>query len=212
MTQKFTRAAALLSGLLSASLLGGCASEQLRADVVRFHSGFAVQSGQSIAVRPVDAALTNSLEFSSYAAVLTDRLARLGYKPVASGPTDLVAELAYGQVTRDTSIEGAGRSPVTVGVGVGGGSGSFGLGGGLSFPIGRKSDQNRGMRDTQVSVRIKRSGEDKLLWEGRATSESLNVEANSLTALMPSMIEAILSNFPGESGKTIRYTPPKPKK
>jgi hypothetical protein len=212
MTHKNTRAIALLGGLLALNLLGGCATEQLRADVVRFHSGFAVQSGQSIAVRPVDAALANSLEFSTYAALVADRLARLGYKPVASGAADLVAELAYGQVTRDTSIEGAGRSPVTVGVGVGGGSGSFGLGGSLNFPIGGKSNQNRGIRDTQVSVRIKRSTEDKVVWEGRATSESLNVEANSLTSMMPSMIEAVLSNFPGESGKTIRYTPPKAKK
>jgi hypothetical protein len=211
MTHKNTRTAALLGGLLAVSLLGGCAAEQLRANVVRFHSGFAVQSGQSISVRPVDAALANSLEFSTYAAVLTDRLAQLGYKPAASGPTDLVAELAFGQITRDTSIEG-GRSPVTVGVGVGGGSGNFGLGGSLNFPIGSKSNQNRGMRDTQVSVRIKRSGEDKPVWEGRATSESLNVETNNLPKLMPAMIDAVLSNFPGESGKTSRYAPPKTKK
>jgi hypothetical protein len=211
MTHKYAHTTALLGGLLALNLLGGCATEQLRADVVRFHSGFAVQSGQSIAVRPVDAALANSLEFSSYAAVLAGRLTQLGYKPAASGPTDLVAELAFGQVTRDTSIE-SGRSPVTVGVGVGGGSGSFGLGGSLNFPIGGKSNQNRGMRDTQVSVRIKRSGEDKPLWEGRATSESLNVETNSLSILMPAMIDAVLTNFPGESGKTIRYTPPKTKK
>jgi hypothetical protein len=188
--------------------LGGCASERMTADVVRFHSGFAVQQGQSISIAPVDPGLANSLEFSTYAALLAERLARRGYKPATTGPADLVAELAFGQVTRDTSIE-AGRSPVTVGVGVGGGSGSFGLGGGINFPIGKSSSQNRGMRDTQVSVRIKRSGENKPVWEGRATSESLNVESNSLTNLMPAMIDAVLSNFPGESGKTSRYTPPK---
>ncbi len=211
MTKILTHRAMLLSGLLLLTLLTGCASEAMRADVVRFHSGFTVQNGQSLSVRPVDSALKDSLEFSTYASVLAQRLGRLGYKPVTSGASDLVAELAYGQVTRDTSIEG-GRSPVTVGVGVGGGSGSFGLGGSLNFPIGRGTDKNRGMRDTQVSVRIKRSGEDKVLWEGRATSESLNVEANSLTSLMPAMIDAVLSNFPGVSGKTLRYTPPKASK
>jgi hypothetical protein len=203
MTHKFTWTAAVLGGLLAVGLLGGCASEQLRADVVRFHSSFAV--------RPVDAALANSLEFSTYANVLADRLTRLGYKPVANGAADLVAELAYGQATRDTSSDG-GRSPVTVGVGVGGGSGSFGLGGSLNFPIGRGADKNRGMRDTQVSVRIKRSGQDKPLWEGRATAESLNVETNSLSSLTPAMIDAVLSGFPGVSGKTVRYTPPKASK
>jgi Domain of unknown function (DUF4136) len=209
MTKKLMTKSILAGGcLLALALLGGCASERMKADVVRFHSGFAVQQGQSMAIAPVDSALAGGLEFSTYASLLAERLARLGYKSVANGPADLVVELAYGQVTRDTSIEG-GRSPVTVGVGVGGGSGSFGLGGGINFPIGKGSNQNRGMRDTQVRVRIKRSGEDKPLWEGRATSESLNVESNSLTGLMPAMLDAVLSNFPGESGKTIRYTPPK---
>jgi Domain of unknown function (DUF4136) len=211
MTYRNIHTAALLASLFSLNLLGGCASEQLRADVVRFHSSFAVQQGQTVAVRPIDTALANSLEFSNYATVLADRLVRLGYKSATTGTTDLVADLAYGQVTRDTSIE-AGRSPVSVGVGVGGGSGSFGLGGSLNFPIGSRQNQNRGVRDTQVSVRIKRSGDDKVIWEGRSTSESLNVETNSLTALMPTMIDAVLSNFPGESGKTVRYTPPKLKK
>jgi hypothetical protein len=189
--------------------LAGCATERFGADVVRFHNGFAVQQGQSIAVQPVDAALANSLEFGSYASLLGARLSQLGFKPVQSGPADLVAELAYGQQLRDTSIEGR-RSPVSVGVGVGGGSGTFGLGGSVNFPIGQ-SRENRGMRDTMVSVRLKRSGADKILWEGRATAESLNVETNTLTQLMPAMLDAVISNFPGDSGKTTRYTPPKSK-
>ncbi len=193
-------AAALLS-------LAGCATDRFGADVVRFHSGFAAQQGQSIVVQPVDAGLANSLEFGTYASQLAARLSSLGYKPVQSGPADMVAELAYGQQVRDTSIEGR-RSPVSVGVGVGGGSGTFGLGGSVNFPIGQ-SRENRGMRDTMVSVRLKRSGEDKILWEGRATSESLNVDASALPNLMPSMLEALMSNFPGDSGKTVRYTPPK---
>jgi hypothetical protein len=203
---------ALAASLLA--LLGGCANERLSADVVRFHSRFAVQQGQSIVVNPVDPALNGSLEFASYAAVLGARLQALGYKvsvPGPNGPTDLVADLAYGQAIRDTAIEG-GRSPVSVGVGVGGGSGSFGLGGSLNFPIGSRQNQNRGMRDTQVSVRIKQSGDYKVVWEGRANATSLNVDANSLPSLMPAMIDAVLSNFPGESGKTSHYTPPAPKK
>jgi hypothetical protein len=203
---KFSFSLAAAAVLLS---LAGCASERFGADVVRFHSGFAVQQGQSIAIQPVDAALANSLEFASYASQLGQRLASLGYKPVASGPADLVAELGYGQQVSDTSIEGR-RSPVSVGVGVGGGSGTFGLGGSVNFPIGR-STQNRGMRDTMVRVQLKRSGEDKILWEGRATSEALNVETSSLSNVMPAMLEALLSNFPGDSGKTVRYTPPKAK-
>jgi hypothetical protein len=206
MTIKFKILAASLSAFV---LLDGCATERFGADVVRFHSGFAVQQGQSIVVRPVDAALANSLEFDSYAGLLAQRLNALGYRPMAGGASDLVAELAYGQQVRDTSIEGR-RSPVSVGVGVGGGSGTFGLGGSVNFPIGG-ARENRGMRDTVVSVRIKRSGEDRLLWEGRATAESLNVEANTLTGVMPAMLDALFSKFPGETGKTVRYTPPKAK-
>ncbi len=211
MTKTRIHTGALLSSLVSLTLLAGCATEAMRADVVRFHNGFTVQTGQSISVRPVDPALKDSLEFASYANVLAEKLKQLGYTPAAGGASDLVAELAYGQVTRDTSIE-AGRAPVTVGVGVGGGSGSFGLGGSLNFPIGRSADKNRGMRDTQVSVRLRRSDKTKILWEGRATSESLNVESNSLSYVMPTMIDAVMSGFPGDSGKTLRYVPPRASK
>ncbi len=198
------------SSLLVLLALSGCATERLRPDVVRFHNGFAVQQGQSISIQPVDPALKGSLEFATYANLLSDRLIRLGFKPV-TGPADLVAEMAYGQATRDTLADG-GRSPVNVGVGVGGGSGNFGLGGSINFPIGRSQSQNRGMRDTQLSLRIKRVGEERPLWEGRATAEGLNVEANNLTNVMPVMIDAVLNNFPGENGKTSRYTPPSAKK
>ena len=186
--------------------LSACATNRFSADVVRFHSGFQTPAGSTVAIRPVDPGLAGSLEFAGYANQLGERLGRLGFKPAPGGPSDFVAELAYSQQTRDSSVDSGGRSPVNIGIGVGGGSGNFGLGGSVNFPLGNRQQQARGVRDTLVTLRLKRG--DATVWEGRATAESASLESNSLPLLMPDLIDALLSNFPGESGKTVRYSPP----
>ena len=54
---------------------------------------------------------------------------------------------------------------------------------------------------------IKRTADGQALFEGTAQARS---RTNELPVLVPNLVEAMFTNFPGRSGETVRITVPNP--
>ena len=59
-----------------------------------------------------------------------------------------------------------------------------------------------------LSMRISRVAHNVSLFEGRAETQARN---NNLTRLVPNLVTAMFTNFPGRSGETVRVTVEPPK-
>lgn len=186
--------------------LGGCASMGSGAgpvDVTRFH--LAGSDGQiargTIAIGTVtDSPLdSQSLEFRSYAAAVSEQLRQTGYTPVAdpAGATYL-ARVNYRRATRDPAEK---RSPVSVGIGGSTSRYGSGMGVGVGISLGGKT---RGEVLTELSVAIERRADATVIWEGRADAAAREgSDAASVEAMANKLAAALFKGFPGESGRTI---------
>jgi hypothetical protein len=56
---------------------------------------------------------------------------------------------------------------------------------------------------------ISRTADNQRLFEGHAKTTSTG---SDLTKLVPNLVEAMFTNFPGRSGETVRVTVPPPPK
>ena len=188
---------------ISAALLAGCATTAgplPPTDVIRYHLGEPIPRG-TIAVEPLSGGAPASLEFKTYAAAVQTELLKAGYtvQPQGAMP-DYVATVGF---TR-TSREGPPRqSPVSIGLGGGGFSGGrsgggVGLGGGLSFPIGKSRPTE--LLVAELSVTIKRRTDLSPIWEGKAQGVSDIKRADQQAARLA---RALFTGFPGQSGRTI---------
>ena len=62
---------------------------------------------------------------------------------------------------------------------------------------------------SELDMKIERTGGERV-FEGKAQAQSLN---DNLTYLVPNLIEAMFTGFPGSTGETVKITvPPPPKK
>ena len=84
----------------------------------------------------------------------------------------------------------------------GGGGGGVGLGGGVSVPVGGgRADE---VVATELRVQLKRRSDNTVVWEGRATTETLgNAPTTQPGATAQRLAGALFKGFPGESGITI---------
>jgi hypothetical protein len=168
--------------------------------VIRYHLGEPIPRG-TIAVEPLSGGAPASLEFKTYAAAVQTELLKAGYTvPPQGAMPDYVATVGF---TR-TSREGPPRqSPVSIGLGGGGFSGGrsgggVGLGGGLSFPIGKSRPTE--LLVAELSVTIKRRADLSPIWEGKAQGVSDIKRADQQAARLA---RALFTGFPGQSGRTI---------
>jgi hypothetical protein len=77
-----------------------------------------------------------------------------------------------------------------------------GLGGGISFPIGRP--KYRAIALTDMQVQIRRRSDQTIIWEGRAqTSADERARDAQPDAVARKLAAALFQGFPGESGRTI---------
>ena len=215
-----------LRGALAALIVGGlsaCATP-FQANVARFQSLPPAQ-GQTFAIEARDPAMAGSLEFDHYAGLVAAELSRVGYRPSATSESaDLVVKLAYGV---DNGRERIRREPGFRDPFFGGGYGGwgrYGFGGGPVIIRTRGGYRyihgfydpflfgGFGDYDEVSSYTVYTSGLD-LAIERRATGERLfegSAEAmsrdNDLTELVPNLIEAMFTGFPGNSGERVRIT------
>lgn len=198
---RFFSAVRSLLLLVSLSMLGAC-TPFMRGDVVTFHEG-SLPAGETIRVEALDPEKGQSLEFRQYAGQINDELQNVGYQPVGpQADAQLIARLDYAVISGPVNVR-LERD-----------SGRFAY---YHFTYGRFRDpfyfgvMNRWEPDIRstpsyirsLSMVIVRNGEnaeeEERLFEARV--ESIGTE-RQLPEIMPYLITALFSNFPGESGVT----------
>jgi Domain of unknown function (DUF4136) len=206
--------------------LGACA-QNFHASVNRFQALPAAQ-GQSFYVKSADPKLEGGLEFGQYARLVGDRLASFGYT-LAPSPdkASLVVSVGYGvdegkeRVRSTPSFGGFGygygyRDPFFSGYGYRGGhhrwrGGYYAHGfydpflySGLNNEI-----ESYTVFTSDLSMKIEKAGSGESVFEGKAKAMSLN---DNLTYLVPNLIDAMFTGFPGNTGETVKITVAPPKK
>ena len=207
--------------------VSGCATG-LPTQVSRFQA-MPAPAGQTFFIQPADQANRGGLEFSRYADLVRQSLIAEGYTPAVSpGDASLLVNLDYGVDNGRTEVRtvpgGFGRSRFGYGpFGYGGFYGRpfysrFGYYGGLRSPFyygwndpflfdgfgGFDEVRSYTVYTSYVDVDIRdRSG--RAVFEGSAKARS---RTDELPRLVPSLVEAVFTGFPGRSGETVRITVP----
>jgi hypothetical protein len=202
-------AAAALLGL-SALSLSACATG-LRTQVSRYQAMPAPQ-GESFVVVPQNPSDMGGLEFSRYAALVTQQMQAHGYVPAASiNQATMVVQVGYGVGDAQTEIR---SYPSFYGHGYGWGGYPFYYGHrsyywGWSDPFwygGYDNDiRSYTYYVSELDVHIRRKVDNASLFEGKAKARSRN---DDLASTVPSLVEAMFTGFPGNSGETIKITIP----
>jgi len=216
----------LLSIAAPIALLGvsGCATN-FQANVSRFQRLPAPQ-GQTFRVEAADAHNSGGLEFATYAQEVAAHLTQVGYREAAPGGTaDMIVQVGYGVDHGQQKVTttpggfncgfGAGWGPGWGGPGWGrwGGWGWGGRGWGYGWgdpfgPWGCPDVESYTIYSSYLGMTITRS-DGARLFEGRARAHSAT---DDLTQLVPNLIDAMFTGFPGNSGQDIRITiPPRQK-
>ncbi len=194
--------------------LSACASG-FNSQVTRFASQLPAPQGQTFAVVADDPALAGGLEFSQYARLVEDRMARLGYRPAAPEAATLLVRFDYGV---DKGRERVRRSPLAdpfwsdwYGPRYGyWGSGRRGFyrpasvwGYGWYDPWFDGGVESYTVYTSGISLKIDRKADGQRLFEGKAEAASVS---NRLQYLVPNLVEAMFTDFPGNSGETVRIS------
>ena len=185
-----------------ALLLAGCAAPRIENDVTTFHDEI-MPAGESIRVMPADPANVNSLEFQTYANRISEELRKAGYTPVSEPDvvTDLIAEVDY-SVAAGASEISRGGTGASVGVGYGFGRWYNPWHIGVSLPIFRSRPRVSEIpiyhRSLELNI-VEAEDAQQRLFEGRVVSDG---SEGALNVVMPYLITAMFTDFPGESGTT----------
>jgi len=218
-----------LAALTAATLaIAGCATP-FRADVARFQTQLPAPQGQSFTVEAGDPRLAGGIEFGQYANLVSGELTRFGYRPAALGERpDMVVRMGYDidkgrERVRSTPGfgdpwygGGYGRGfyrPVIV-TGRGGRRFVYGyrdpfLWGGFGGGFGYNDVESYTVYTSGLDVQISRAADGYRLFEGRAEAQSRD---NNLQAIVPNLVEAMFTGFPGNSGEKVRITVAPPEK
>jgi hypothetical protein len=195
--------------------VAACASP-FKANVSRFQSQLPAPQGQTFAVVAEDPAMAGGIEFAQYARVVEAKLAQQGYTPVAEpGQATLVVRFDYGVDTGRERVRstGFGGDPFwgpwygygRFGRGFAGpGMWNYGwydpwmMGGGFGGGVDSYTIYTSG-----IEVKIDRRADGQRLFEGKAEAVSTS---NRLPYLVPNLVEAMFTDFPGNSGETVRIS------
>ena len=211
-TMRINKLAAATLLAMSALGLSACATG-LRTQVSRFQA-LPSPEGQSFAIVPMNPADQGGLEFSGYAEQVAQHLQAVGYARAPSvDRATLVVHLGYGVSDPQTEIV---SYPSSFGYG--------GYGYGLGYPYywGRRAYYwgwndpfwyGGGYNDirtytyyvTEMDLDIRRRIDNVALFEGKAKARS---RTDTLNKVVPSLVEAMFTGFPGNSGETVKITIP----
>ena len=198
---------------LAASLalgLAACAAPSFKADVSRFQTQLPAPQGQSFAVVAEDPALAGGLEFAQYANLVSAQMAKLGYVEAASPESaNLLVRFDYGvdngrERVRTTNAGFGGYGPW----GRWGRFGGFGYRRSFAFGfydpwLAAPDVRSFTVYTSDIDLKIDNSATGERLFEGQAQAAS---RSNRLQALVPNLVDALFTDFPGNSGETLRIT------
>jgi len=204
--------------------LGGCATG-FPAQVSRFQQ-MPAPTGQSFVIRAADPADRGGIEFGQYADLVRRHLLALGYSEAPSAATaSLMVTLDYGVDHGRQRVE----TRPSLGLGAWGGYGGWGgfrrpfyprfgyaryrspfyWGWDDPFWFGRTELDVSTVYTSFLDMDIKRTADGKSVFEGTARARS---ETDRLQVLVPNLVEAMFTGFPGNSGETVKITVPPPPK
>jgi hypothetical protein len=184
-----------------ALLVAGCASTpKFSADVTRFHLNQPLARG-AVFVEAAPTA-TPTMEDRFWQAAVASELQRLGFTVADTrASAELVGVVGVGRGTRATAAR---SSSPSVGVGMAGGGST--VAGGLSVGIPLGGQRSGETVSTSLELALRRASDATTIWEGRAVSSAPAGSALAQPAtLAPQLAGALLADFPGASGQTVRY-------
>jgi hypothetical protein len=207
----FKAVAAAALGIAAVGLTA-CATT-LDTRVTRYQAMPAPQ-GQTFAVVPDGGMAANGgLEFQRYAAIVAQQLTARGFTPAASPESaTMLVQLGYGVDHGQTRIAsnpfygpyggpfgggffyprfGFWHSPFAFGW-----DDPFWYGGGVDSYVEYHS---------QLELHIRQHGTNAPLFDGRVQARS---QSNRLDVVLPALIQAIFTGFPGQNGETVKITIP----
>jgi len=190
---KFAAPAALL-------MLGGCMTG-LPTQVSRFNN-LSAPSGQSFVIQAANPRNQGGIEFGQYAQLVRQHLLAQGFKEATAASTaDLVVLLDYGVdngQTKVTSYPSYGYPYRAFRPFYWGWYDPF------LFDSGPEVESYT-VFTSFVDMDIKRSADGQAVFEGTAKARSTT---DKLPKLVPDLVEALFTNFPGKSGETVKITIP----
>jgi hypothetical protein len=209
-------AAAIALGA-AAVALSACA-ESINTTVSRYQAMPAPQ-GQAFFVVPGGGLANNGgLEFQRYAGLVAQQLQARGYTP-ASDPksANMIVQFGYGMDHGQTRVVEDPFYGSRFGYGGFGGWGGFyrprfgwGWGGAYSWGWDDPFWYGGGIDSyveyhSQIDLHIRTAGTNAPLFDGRAQARS---QTNRLDVVVPSLVDAMFTGFPGRSGETVKITIP----
>lgn len=209
--RQFATAIALGAAAIS---LSACA-ETINTTVSRYQAMPAPQ-GQTFYVVPDGGMAHNGgLEFQRYAGLVAQQLAARGYRPAADAQSaNMIVQFGYGVDRGQVRyVSDPYPGPFSYGLGYGWHRPRFGwgFGGGLyswgwddPFWYGGGIDSYVEYH-SQVELHIRQTGTNAPLFDGRAQARS---ETNRLDVVVPSLVDAMFTGFPGRSGEVVKITIP----
>lgn len=218
--RKWGRALKLAAVPVLLAGLAACATP-FKADVSRFQSQLPAPQGQTFAVVADDPALAGGLEFARYADYVEAEMTRLGYSEASPDNATLLVRFDYGVDNgrervrstpgyRDPFYDpwyGFSRRPVYVRTRHGYRLGylpSRAWGYGFRDPwLGGSDVSSYTVYTSGIDMKIDRTADGERLFEGQAQAVSTS---NRLQYLVPNLVDAMFTDFPGNSGETVRIS------
>ena len=222
MIRKLSTAAALGVAALG---LSACATG-LNTQVSRYQA-MPAPTGQTFYVVPAEAG-QGGLEFGRYASLVAQNLEARGYRPAgAPQAADMIVKIDYGvdRGTQEIEVDPFYRSRFGYGdpffndpfwgpyygrpfysrYGYWGARSPFYYGWGDPFYGYRDPIRSRIVYKSFLDMDIVRKSDNASLFEGHAKARSSTAQ---LGTLVPNLVEAMFTGFPGRSGETVRITVP----
>ncbi len=195
----------ILVAVFLVGALSACAgTKYVVSDVTRFHTLAASNSGKTFAIVASDEEQEQSLAFKQYADQLNAKLSALGLRQYSGGngpnEADYVVTLKYGVTGPSPDVEGR-NSNFHMSFGYGYYNRPFGYGA-VYDPYDRTETTQLFVRRVELDMYNGASygtDDQTRVFEGRAVSQGRN---GHVETVMPYIIDALLKDFPGPSGKT----------
>lgn len=217
------RKIALIAAPLLFAGLAACATP-FNAKVQRFAGALPAPAGQTYAIVAEDPRDSGGLEFAQYSDVVAAQMNRIGYVRTDPANAAMIVRFDYEVDKGRDRIRstGFGGDPFfSPWSGSRFGYGGFGYGGGFHRPYYRRGLWGYGWQDpfffgggygdvdvvtiytSEIDLTIDRKADGTRLFEGKAEAAS---RSSRLAYLVPNLVEAMFTGFPGNSGETLRIS------
>ena len=203
---------------LGVAALGLSACAQTLSTTVSRYQAMPAPQGQTFFVVPAGGMAANGgLEFQRYAGIVAQQLQARGYAPATSAQNaNMIVQFGYGvdrgqvRYVEDPFYGGRYGSPFGWGGGFYRPRFGWGWGGGYSWGWNDPFWYGSGIDSyveyhSQIDLHIRQAATNAPLFDGRAQARS---DTNRLDVVIPSLVDAMFTGFPGRSGETVKITIP----